>query len=409
MTENKVPKDDDFDDVNELDIVDVEDADFSETDDAWDEFDDESPETDKATAAPLPGKTGKKTFAQKYFTYIVGAVIVIGGGLFFLGIAGKSPTVLPDAEMAATESENNGVTELADGSAPPMPAPIDSTTDISESTTPPAEQPPAEPEALTPLPGSQELAKVELNDLNAAPAPEAEAPPAESPPVEAPAPVNNLEQAPPASAAPVEPVIQDPSAQNIIAPVQEPAQPDPAQVEKIASLEQNLLAAKNDLQSKTQELDAANQQVASLNDSLKEMESKLADMTRKAQQAQTKAESSAAEAEEARAKAAQEAAKPKEEPKQVEAESEPAPLLEEKPTAAPKLTKPQAAEAPATKSQKWVLRAAQPGKASLAPKGSNEMRSVSMGDTVEGLGKIVSIQSENGVWTVRGTKGFVTR
>jgi hypothetical protein len=61
------------------------------------------------------------------------------------------------------------------------------------------------------------------------------------------------------------------------------------------------------------------------------------------------------------------------------------------------------------KSTKWQLRSAQPGRAMLSPTGSNEMKSVTIGETVDGLGKITSINIEGGTWIVRGTQGFVTR
>lgn len=58
----------------------------------------------------------------------------------------------------------------------------------------------------------------------------------------------------------------------------------------------------------------------------------------------------------------------------------------------------------------WELRSAQPGKAMIARKGqANDLRSVSVGDTVPGLGKIQAIEQGTSGWVVRGTLGRVTQ
>lgn len=56
----------------------------------------------------------------------------------------------------------------------------------------------------------------------------------------------------------------------------------------------------------------------------------------------------------------------------------------------------------------WVLRSAQPGSAMVAPKSGGDMRSVSVGDTLSGLGRIVSIEQQGNRWVVKGTQGILT-
>ena len=58
---------------------------------------------------------------------------------------------------------------------------------------------------------------------------------------------------------------------------------------------------------------------------------------------------------------------------------------------------------------RWELKSAQPGQATLSQKGSNDLRTVETGQNVCGLGRKTSIQIENGLWVVRGTKGSVSQ
>lgn len=56
----------------------------------------------------------------------------------------------------------------------------------------------------------------------------------------------------------------------------------------------------------------------------------------------------------------------------------------------------------------WVLKSAKPGTAWVATKGSSELKTVSVGDVLSGVGKITSIDRDSsGRWVVSGTKGFV--
>ncbi|MCB1563425.1 MAG: hypothetical protein KDJ75_07620 [Alphaproteobacteria bacterium] len=57
----------------------------------------------------------------------------------------------------------------------------------------------------------------------------------------------------------------------------------------------------------------------------------------------------------------------------------------------------------------WVLRSAQPGKAVLSEKGSNDLKTVEVGDSLKGIGKIVAIQKVDGRWVVQGMQGIISQ
>lgn len=66
------------------------------------------------------------------------------------------------------------------------------------------------------------------------------------------------------------------------------------------------------------------------------------------------------------------------------------------------------AAAPAAHSS-WVLRAAQDGEAWISASTQGQLRHVKVGETVNGLGRITSIQLKNGRWVVTGTQGTVSQ
>ncbi|MEM6780463.1 MAG: hypothetical protein AAF569_01210, partial [Pseudomonadota bacterium] len=55
----------------------------------------------------------------------------------------------------------------------------------------------------------------------------------------------------------------------------------------------------------------------------------------------------------------------------------------------------------------WELRAAMPGKAWVSQKGQSEMRSVVVGDSLSGVGRVTAITYNNGLWLVEGTQGQI--
>lgn len=68
------------------------------------------------------------------------------------------------------------------------------------------------------------------------------------------------------------------------------------------------------------------------------------------------------------------------------------------------------AEKPATKQVNWILKSAKPGMAWVAEKGSNELKTVSVGDALAGIGKVTGIiKDSSGRWVVNGTKGYISQ
>lgn len=59
---------------------------------------------------------------------------------------------------------------------------------------------------------------------------------------------------------------------------------------------------------------------------------------------------------------------------------------------------------------KWVLRSAKPGTAWVAEKESGALRSVSIGESLTGIGKVKSVTKDSmGHWVVSGTKGRISQ
>lgn len=56
----------------------------------------------------------------------------------------------------------------------------------------------------------------------------------------------------------------------------------------------------------------------------------------------------------------------------------------------------------------WILRSAQPGTAMVVAKTGGEMRTVRVGDTLSGLGRITAIEQRGSKWVVQGTQGTLT-
>ena len=58
---------------------------------------------------------------------------------------------------------------------------------------------------------------------------------------------------------------------------------------------------------------------------------------------------------------------------------------------------------------KWALKSAQPGRATIAKLGTDDVISVSVGDVVAGLGKVTSVNVKDGKWVVQATGGSVSQ
>ena len=68
--------------------------------------------------------------------------------------------------------------------------------------------------------------------------------------------------------------------------------------------------------------------------------------------------------------------------------------------AAPKVSKPKIV---------WELRGASPDQAYVAQRGTQNLRTIAVGENLDGVGRITSIAIENNRWVVRGTSGIITQ
>ena len=85
-----------------------------------------------------------------------------------------------------------------------------------------------------------------------------------------------------------------------------------------------------------------------------------------------------------------------------------APVQKKAKVMAPKEQAPSPAKVRA-ESVSWVLKSAQPGKAIVSKAGQAEVYSVSIGDRLEGIGKITSVEQKDGMWVVQGSAGKITQ
>lgn len=60
-------------------------------------------------------------------------------------------------------------------------------------------------------------------------------------------------------------------------------------------------------------------------------------------------------------------------------------------------------------STQWELRAAQPGRAWVSRPGSGDVRGITVGETVPGIGRVTGILYQGGRWTVEGTLGRISQ
>lgn len=79
-------------------------------------------------------------------------------------------------------------------------------------------------------------------------------------------------------------------------------------------------------------------------------------------------------------------------------------------TAKPAATKSAPAVQKPVVRKSWVLRSAKPGMAWISEKGSNEIKTISVGDHVSGIGKVTDIATDDsGRWVVSGTRGKINQ
>lgn len=83
--------------------------------------------------------------------------------------------------------------------------------------------------------------------------------------------------------------------------------------------------------------------------------------------------------------------------------------LEEKPVVKP-VKKRKVARKKSAPAHQWVLKAAKPGMGWVSSKGSGELRSVSIGDQLPGIGKVTAIVKDSaGQWSIHGTSGRISQ
>jgi hypothetical protein len=207
----------------------------------------------------------------------------------------------------------------------------------------------------------------------------------------------------PITAVPLSPTPTTPGAMATAVPnmPSAPVMTPPADNGKLAELQQQ----NQDLTAKSAEQD---QTINDLRSQLADAQSKLADAQAQLTQAQT-----AAAATPAPAKPKKKVAKKAPVHHTVTADAKPpAPLTDNPPTAAPAV----AATASTTgylgdtlpsPPPYWVLRSAADNSAWVAHPGDSQLYQVTVGDQLPGVGKIISIQQQNGAWVVAGTQGQI--
>ncbi len=344
---------DKFDDFDDIDLDDIEDL-----DDDWDDFDGGSP-SDESISQPK-----KKSSLSGLITLLI-ILIFVGVGLFILYTTFKpmlqsgGNAANPQAEVASQNAplptEDSDETALdpffaQDDGLPPMPTPLA------------GNQPTANNPELTPLPEFDDIELEPLPDLSATQAP--------------------VQQEP---AALVEPVVDI-----AIAEPQPMAVPETNMVasQDVVELSNRLDSLQNDMTSQLSErdfrLDLLNEKMSRIEKTMMSIESRLA--TQKTLPAAT--------------------VKPKVVPKKV------APKKVIKKSPAPKTVEKKTTSKPkklVVKKTHWTLRSAQPGKATVSPVGSKDIRSISVGETLSGIGRIQSISNASGKWVVTGTTGRVSQ
>lgn len=370
-----------------------------EDDAADDSFDEAELESAAAQDAPARKKSGGMLF-------VVVLLAVVGGGVFaavkFLGVQlpfGGAPAPVTTAVDTAPGPAQGSMTvdaNLPPDNIPPAPEPVaglDSPGALPDLGFPPSGE--TNVPAID-APWDMTAGAAEGSDNNAAPAETGNnnivdpfaslgaqdvtsavngtdsTPPAMPSPAEQPGQIVDPFAISGGESEPAQPVQQEAPVSAEVAPLSTPPAADPAQAARIAALEQKVAGLER-----------------SLSDSEKALQKAKSDLTRAEQQL---AEKTAALA---------------------QARTAPAATLDKEPvrakTAAPRKAAVKKAPA-AARPVVWVLRSAKPGQAMISEKGSNEMRTVSVGDTLPGIGRVTAITTNpQGRWVVNGTQGVINQ
>ncbi|MBX2833733.1 MAG: hypothetical protein KTR28_02050 [Micavibrio sp.] len=452
MTNDDINKpEDDFDDFDtqnfeDLDIEDIDDIDGLDLDDV--DFDEDfETDIDVTAAEELPtGKGGKKPKKEKkakvkkekavkekkvksgksgnkVVVLAGGAAVVAVGGYMALNMLGGAPAPTPAPAYIATDEGAN----IDSNGMPPMPVPMDAGADQAQipNDIEPVPVPDSVPNELMPIPdvadASNELeplpdlpnfsddvseltppSRDEIAELVDIPSLDKTA---QEPVAELDASVMGMEDVDstpdedtaglpvPTEVAdlPVEDFKPESVGSNVTMPAPPAdvaiitAQPDPEILEELEdakSLNEEL-EAQNSKNEKA--LNSANETIESLQKTITDLESKVNKLSGDLEAANDRIENVA--------KAA---------PK-VEASK---PAAKKAVVSAPK---PKVTSAPAPVKINWIMRSARPGFAIIANADNGDTRTVEVGETIAGLGRISSIAQESGRWVLRGSKGIVSQ
>lgn len=383
------------------------DEDFDIEDDFEDDFDldeeSDASESQNVSASTGPNTPQKKSFLQKFFMPIVIGVVALfavifaaGQGLFSSSTTEQVSQISAADNTAITETPTTA-DEILSADAVVVPSPAEdleaADADVLSNLSPQEDKP------LTPLPGEASVDSFELADLDAELKGDTENASLEE----------NLE------------IVQEPLIEEF--PVDEPAgilvdnafDSDIASTEVVEDVNAIALGevVEEDIESIAEEQAPPLDEVPTTNEQTK--------ITKDVAALKTEAESLNKEKETLTAEIAKQRAiisaltaeidALNEQKLAAEETAKTEKIIEETVKQAPKKvtkpTKPDPKKA-AVKIQ-WELRSAQPGRATLSQKGSNDLKNIEIGGTLSGLGRIQSIQLENGLWVVRGTKGSVSQ
>ena len=399
---------DDFDDIGS-DSFDDSSADSLDEvaldDESLDEWSEQSEDGSDQNSTAKPKKK-----SSTLILIIVGLLVVGGGGFAYLKFSGNG-----NVDLSAVPPPPDGqASELAGlrEEAPVDPQPVETPAPVEQPTSPDAQgfmaettPPVASPDGAPPqLPDSPAMTAVEAPAATP-PSPEG-LPPAATPQTEGAPIIGSLQPvsdfpsvdlikkadpdpavvAPPIEAAPV----TTPENATAVLPVPDAApvpveavatteSPDlKAAAEKIKTLEKDLAVAKKQATADSNAISAAEDKVSTLEAKVAELEKKLA------------ANDTVGQAD---------LIPPTPKPSPVAKIEAANPVAKAAPSARP--SKPV--------SVSWDLRGAQPGQAMLAKRGGGDIRTVGVGDSLPGLGRILSIEQSARGWVVKGTQGQVSQ
>ena len=420
---------DDFQDTS-FDEADTYDADYTTgddlADDEWDAIDDGSGEdTQQAPAKKKSSLTNK---------LIIGAAVVVGAGVMVMTMMGGAPqnTAQAPQPVAPSAAPADMAAMPADVSAPtpaPLPAPAPAPAPVADlpayGADPADAQTPREPDQALPAQGifnDPQALDSALQDAGQdadamAPAPLSDARPVEvsdapampdAPMAAAPLPTpaasavampkaNDLLK--PSGAADVTPVVAEPTPAPVSDPVSEPASLPGAVVDAPLAApapDQSVSSSSVDAEMTAQMLDRLDLIAARLD----QLEDDLSVVRKESAAAATD------EVEELRA-----AVKALEKKLSTQAQAPASPTIET-PAARTTTLKAEPKSKPAVRQAQpvqWVLKGAQPGRAMVSRAGESEMRTVEVGDSLPGVGRISSIAYENGRWVVIGSEGRISQ